>query len=89
MFLKAILKNVTDLVTAGAGRNANGAQGGLQETNGASQVPGFENEPQNGDGLPGSTSEQIDRARSQEIAGEALSAILLLLLKWFKVSRTC
>lgn len=33
------------------------------------------------------TAEQVDASRSTEITGKAVSAILLLLLKWFKVSR--
>ena len=32
-----------------------------------------------------SSAEELDKLRSQEIAAKALSAILLLLLKWFKV----
>lgn len=35
------------------------------------------------------SAEQVDASRSTEITGKAVSAILILLLKWFKVSRRC
>lgn len=35
------------------------------------------------------TPEEIDSARTREISVKAVSGILLLLLKWLKVSRTC
>ena len=86
VLLKAVLKNVTDLVTTVGGRN--GPQTSFQDPNGMSQVPMYEN----GNGHPtdssASTAEQVDNARTQEITGKALSAVLILLLKWFKVSRT-
>lgn len=34
------------------------------------------------------TPEEIDAARTREISAKAVSGILLLLLKWLKVSRT-
>jgi len=85
VLLKAILKNVTDLVAAAGARN--GSQGGLQEPNSAPQGSSFEYEYQNGADHTGEAAEQVENTRTQEIAGEALSAILLLLLKWLKVSR--
>lgn len=42
----------------------------------------------NGSGAEGETSaEELDAARTREINTKAVSGILLLLLKWFKVSR--
>ena len=35
------------------------------------------------------TPEEIDMARHREITSKAVSAILILLLKWFKASREC
>lgn len=37
---------------------------------------------------PPQTLEEVDVARHREITSKAVSAILLLLLKWFKASRT-
>ena len=34
------------------------------------------------------SAEQVNLSRSQEIMGKAVSSMLLLLLKWFRVSRT-
>jgi hypothetical protein len=33
------------------------------------------------------SADQVDASRSTEITGKAVSSILLLLLKWFKLSR--
>lgn len=86
VLLKTVLKNVTDLVMASNGRN--GLQPGFQEqTNGVPNGTVFQNPNGSGPEPTEDTAEQIDLARSQEIAGKALSAILLLMLKWFKVSR--
>ncbi|TKA24127.1 hypothetical protein B0A50_06867 [Salinomyces thailandicus] len=90
VLLKAVLQHVTDLVTRTSGQNG-GLGAGLQfsDTNGTngSTRPMAEN-GMNGtaDGLENTTAEELEKLRSQEIAGKALSAILLLLLKWFKVS---
>lgn len=86
VLLKAVLQNVTDLVTRWNGQN--GLQAGIQfnEPNGnnGSAKP-MENGVNHFDGIE-NTAEELDKLRSQEIAAKALSAILLLLLKWFKVS---
>ncbi|KAL9533484.1 Factor arrest protein [Sphaerulina musiva] len=84
VLLKAVLQNVTDLVTKGNGQN--GLQAGIQfnETNSVNGTKPVENGVHS-DGIE-STMEELDKQRSQEIAAKALSAILLLLLKWFKVS---
>lgn len=62
-------------------------QNGYQEANGAGQAPPFENNQDQGLDAASSTADQVENTRSQEIAGKALSGILILLLKWFKVSR--
>jgi hypothetical protein len=86
VLLKAVLQNVTDLVTKGNGQN--GLQAGIQfnDVNGMNGSKPLEN-GLNGhsDGIE-NTAEELDKLRSQEIAAKALSAILLLLLKWFKVT---
>jgi hypothetical protein len=86
VLLKAVLQNVTDLVTKGNGQN--GLQAGFQfnEPNG---MNGSIRPVENGNGhFEGgeNTSEELDKLRSQEIAAKALSAVLLLLLKWFKLN---
>ncbi|EME47887.1 hypothetical protein DOTSEDRAFT_42198 [Dothistroma septosporum NZE10] len=86
VLLKAVLQNVTDLVTKGNGQN--GLQAGIQfnDTTGANGTKPAEN------GVNGytysieNTAEELDKLRTQEITAKALSAILLLLLKWFKLS---
>ncbi|USW49515.1 hypothetical protein Slin15195_G028340 [Septoria linicola] len=86
VLLKAVLQNVTDLVTKGNGQN--GLQAGIQfnDTNGMNGTRPMEiGINGHADGIE-NTMEELDKQRSQEIAAKALSAILLLLLKWFKVS---
>ncbi|KAF2722046.1 putative HAM-2, hyphal anastomosis-2 protein [Polychaeton citri CBS 116435] len=86
VLLKAVLQNVTDLVTKGNGQNG-GLQAGIHfaDTNG---VNGTADHKPMENGLPPETSsaEELDKRRSQEVAAKALSAIILLLLKWFKVN---
>lgn len=85
VLIKAILSHVTALVTQANG--VNGLQGGFQyqdnqngngraETNGAS-----------GHGSTVATNEELDAMRMQEILDKAVSGVLILILKWFKVSR--
>lgn len=38
--------------------------------------------------MPAISVEDLDAARSREITAKAVSGVLLLLLKWFKISRT-
>ncbi|QIX01522.1 hypothetical protein AMS68_007039 [Peltaster fructicola] len=80
VLLKAVLHNVTDLVT----RGGNSLQAGIQFTDSNGTANGAPKPAENGDAEE--STEELDRLRSQEIAGKALSAILLLLLKWFKVN---
>lgn len=92
VLLKAVLQNVTDLVTKNNGQNGLGLQAGIQFSNeaGINGVNGSARPIENGvgpaDGAFDSMPEELDHLRSQEIAAKALSAIILLLLKWFKVN---
>lgn len=88
VILKAVLQNVTDLVTKGSNGQNGGLQAGIQfnELNGVNgSAKPMENGTNHTDGVENS-AEELDHLRTQEIASKALSAILLLLLKWFKVS---
>ncbi|RMY60307.1 hypothetical protein D0863_11633 [Hortaea werneckii] len=88
VLLKAVLQNVTDLVTRTNGQNG-GLGAGIQfnDTNGTSATRPAENGV-NGihEGFENTPAEELDKLRTQEVGGKALSATLLLLLKWFKVS---
>jgi hypothetical protein len=75
VLMKAVLFNVTSAVSAPQGRGAEGL-------------------PNNGrpsGAMPADTIDlsldDLDQARAREIEGKALTGILILLLKWFKVSR--
>ncbi|KAK3709566.1 Factor arrest protein 11 [Vermiconidia calcicola] len=82
VLLKAVLQNVTDLVTKSSNGQTNGLQAGIQFTD-----PANPSSNTNGtiESTGDSTAEELDRLRSQEIAAKAISGVLLLLLKWFKV----
>lgn len=82
--IKALLSHVTSLVTRAT--NTNGLQSGFQyqengQPNSAVQTNGI-----NGQGTV-STNEEVDSMRTQEILDKAVLGLLLLMLKWFKVSR--
>nr|POE93072.1 factor arrest protein 11 [Quercus suber] len=88
VLLKAVLQNVTDLVTKNNGQN--GLQPGFDGSNGlngvdAPKLNGVQPSV-GGDGMENTTAEELDKLRGQEICAKALSAILILLLKWFKVT---
>ncbi|KAF2878391.1 hypothetical protein BDV95DRAFT_624852 [Massariosphaeria phaeospora] len=86
VLIKAILAHVTALVTQANGPNGlqsvfqfqdnqNGTTAGRPDTNGV-----------NGHCGAATTNEELDTMRTQEILDKAVSGILILLLKWFKVS---
>ncbi|KAF2202306.1 hypothetical protein GQ43DRAFT_369455 [Delitschia confertaspora ATCC 74209] len=87
VLIKAILSHVTALVTQQA-TAPNGLQNGFQyQENQNGNAPGNPNaNGVNGPNATVSTNEQIDGMRTQEINDKAVSGILILLLKWFKVS---
>ncbi|KAF2397055.1 N1221-domain-containing protein [Trichodelitschia bisporula] len=81
VLLKTILANVTALITQANGQNGSGGfhfEGAAKpENNGGSGA--------NLDTAHIST-EELDGMRSQEITAKAVSGMLIVLLKWFKVS---
>ncbi|KAK5688179.1 Factor arrest protein 11 [Elasticomyces elasticus] len=87
VMLRAFLQNMVDVT------NKKGQNGGLQPGISFNEVNGLTNGSarpmENGihheDPIE-NTTEEVDKLRSQEIACKALSGILILLLKWFKVS---
>lgn len=87
MLLKVLLQTVTTLVTQ---PNAtNGLQAGFESPE---QNP--QDRPQVNGNVNGEDREDTDGGldnvntiRTQEVMGKAVSGILLLLLKWFKLSR--
>lgn len=96
VLLKAVLANVTALITQPLG----GQQGGLGpgyrsevnlRTNGVGQQQNRQQDPANIP-LPNTIDpadlpiDEIEALRSREITAKAVSGILLILLKWFKVS---
>ena len=97
VLLKAVLANVTALITQPQG----GQQGGLGpafrsevnlRANGVGQQQTRQQDPASIP-LPNAVDpadlpiDEIEAMRSREITAKAVSGILLMLLKWFKVSR--
>lgn len=83
VLIKAILSHVTALVTQANG--ANGLQSGFQyqdNQNGRLETNGVHS--QNG---TVATNEELDAMRTQEVLDKAVSGTLMLILKWFKISR--
>ncbi len=101
VMLKVVLANVAAI---GVQPNANGPnavgggfQGGGQSglpkirsnvnmSQQASAYPAQNEQPVEEESLP--TIEELDAIRQREITGKAISGSILLLLKWFKLSRT-
>ncbi|KAK3071299.1 Factor arrest protein 11, partial [Teratosphaeriaceae sp. CCFEE 6253] len=89
VLMRAAMAHVTDLNARNSAQNGGGG-GGLQagiqfaEPNGNGLPNGTAHRNGAGDGIENSADE-IDHLRSQEIQAKALTGILLLLLKWFKV----
>jgi Domain of unknown function (DUF3402) len=95
VLLKAVLANVTALITQPAGQAQGLAPAFRSEVNLRTGVPG-QNRAQDPALIPLPTSsfdtadlsiDEIEAMRSREITAKAVSGILLILLKWFKVSR--
>jgi hypothetical protein len=87
VLIKAILAHVTALVTQSSG--ANGLQSGFQfqdnqngTTSGRPDMNGI-----NGHNNIVATNEELDAMRTQEILDKAVTGSLILILKWFKLSR--
>ncbi|KAK1993044.1 N1221-domain-containing protein [Colletotrichum falcatum] len=94
VLLRPILMNVTAVLSqpaaaqqhpSMAGRGANGMNGGPGPNR--QQQPQDPSSAQSGPPEPPEmTPEEVDAARSREITTKAITAILLLLLKWLRVS---
>lgn len=91
--MKTILANVTSLITQATAaqsgvqsgfhfqqENASGTQNKI-ETNGVTNEIPFD--------VSKLGSDELDKMRGEEIAAKAVTGLLLLMLKWFKVSRKC
>lgn len=86
VLLKTILATVTDLAQKGNGPNTLQPPIQFNDANGVNGTKSVENGANHSSDGVESTVDEVDKIRSQEISAKALSAILLLLLKWFKVS---
>lgn len=96
VLLKAVLANVTALITQPMGGQQNNIPGYRSDPNlragSAGQPPNRQQDPASIP-LPNTVDpseipvEEIEALRSREITAKAVSGILLVLLKWFKVSR--
>ena len=94
VLLKAVLANVTALITHPMGGQAGGlASGYRSDVNLRNGQPGQRQTDPASVPLPHNTEPsdlpiaEIEAYRSREITSKAVSGILLILLKWFKVSR--
>jgi hypothetical protein len=85
VLIKAILSHVTALVTQSNGPN--GLQSGFQFQEQNGQANGATTNGANNSHGSAPLNEEVDAMRSQEILDKAVTGILMLLLKWFKVSR--
>jgi hypothetical protein len=92
VLLKVVLSNVTALITQMNGQN--GGQSGFpsqdpQSGTSATRPDGNTSLESSAAHGPMLSKEELDAARTQEINAKSVSGILILLLKWFKVSREC
>lgn len=102
VLLKVILTNVTALVTQANANGQNGAAFGHPghengENNNNNQTKAKINGRQSNAKVNGHDHEEgnpldlsvdeLEAIRTREISGKAVAAVLLLLLKWFKLSR--
>lgn len=96
VLLKAVLANVTALITQPMNQQGGLAPGYRSEVNlRASEVNLRANRQQDPANIPLPNTvdpselpiDEIEAMRSREITAKAVSGILLILLKWFKVSR--
>lgn len=89
VLIKAILAHVTALVTQSNG--ANGLQSGFQfqDSQNGSNGGRLDMNGVNGHSNTVATNEELDAMRTQEILDKAVTGTLMLILKWFKISRKC
>lgn len=81
--LKTILSTLTSLITNPASGNNSVYENG----NGASQTNGADGLNSSQYDLSNLSLDELEMLRTQEITAKAASGLMLLLLKWFKVSR--
>ncbi|KAF2003112.1 protein required for hyphal anastomosis [Amniculicola lignicola CBS 123094] len=84
VLIKAILAHVTALVTQANGPNV--LQSGFQLQENQNGTTSGRPDANGVNGVNVSTNEELDAMRTQEVLDKAVSGILILLLKWFKVS---
>lgn len=94
VLLKAVLANVTALITQPMGQSQGLAPGFRSDVNLRGSSPGqIRQQDPASIPLPNTVDpsdlpiDEIEALRSREITAKAVSGILLILLKWFKVSR--
>lgn len=95
VLLKAILANVTALITQPMGQQQAQAPSYRTDGNQRGNRPQGQNQQQDPASVPLPNTvdpselpiEETEALRSREITAKAVSGILLTLLKWFKVSR--
>jgi hypothetical protein len=86
LVVKTVLSHVTSLITTTS--SMNGMQAGFVFQDGQNGVNGVNGD--NGNGLHDVSEisfEDMDMLRTEEITAKAGSGLLLLLMKWLKVSR--
>ncbi|PHH84780.1 hypothetical protein CDD83_1404 [Cordyceps sp. RAO-2017] len=93
VLLRPILVNVTAIVTQQAAQMSNGMVGRSNNVgmNGGGGGPAMQKVPDMAGQMPRTeepelSPEEIDAARTREITAKAMTGILLLLLKWLRVS---
>jgi hypothetical protein len=87
VLIKAILAHVTVLVTQASGSSSLQTGFQFQESQNGNGPAKPETNGINGRFAHISANEHIDNIRTQEVLDKAVSGTLILLLKWFKVSR--
>jgi hypothetical protein len=83
--LKTILSTLTSLITNSTGPSA--AASIYENGNGTTQANGNEAAVNAQYDLSNMSLDELEVLRTQEITAKAASGLMLLLLKWFKVSR--
>ena len=87
ILIKAILSHVTVLVTQANAPNGLQTNYPFQDNQNGNGSTRLDYNGANGQNGNFTTNEQIDSMRTQEILDKAVSGVLILLLKWLKVSR--
>lgn len=83
--LKTILATLTSLIANASLNNAN--QSAYENGNGTTQANGNDAPMQQPFDTSSMSDDELEALRTQEITAKAASGVMLLMLKWFKVSR--